>query len=137
MSDNERTHEQMTETRSWTDSDGTDHTTTRPICDTCYREQTDRYGYLEFVSADYPCDVVRLRERVAAYGETLERIRREFTDASRCANCGSSVEDCCCVVGWVRAALAVQEQANWGPAVMEHRIARTVLENMAGQEATS
>lgn len=74
MSDETTTHEQLTETRSWSeyDEDGNvtaDHTTVRAICGTCYREQIDRHGHLEYVRADWPCDGAdnaRLRERVAA-----------------------------------------------------------------------
>jgi len=92
VSDDKQQHEQMTETRSWTDSAGTDHTTTRPICDTCDREQTDRYGYLKFVNADYPCEVVRLRERVAALEAEVSRLRfggSALAEVYQCAACSA------------------------------------------------
>lgn len=159
MSDEAR-HEQMTETRSWSeyDDDGNvtaDHTTSRAICGTCYREQFGRRGHLEYVSADYPCEVTRLRERVAS----LEAAGRGLRDAAVFASNqfdaignwaderlsrGERRELMGLMAKWAahedavisrwNAALAGQEPANWGPAVMEHRIARTVLENMAGQE---
>ena len=92
MSDTERTHEQMTETRNWTGEDGTDHTTTRQICDTCYREQTDRYGFLKFVNVDYPCEVVHLRERVAALEAEVSRLRfggSSLVEVYQCAACSA------------------------------------------------
>ena len=86
MSDDEQ-HEQLTETRSWSeyDDDGNvtaDHTTSRAICGTCYREQFDRRGHLEYVSADWPCagaENARLRERVAALEAHRDEVERTWS----------------------------------------------------------
>ncbi len=94
-SDETTTHERLTETRSWSeyDEDGNvtaDHTTVRAICGTCYREQIDRHGHLEYVSADWPCDGAenaRLRERVAALEGALYKTHRT-SGAVVCRGCG-------------------------------------------------
>ena len=90
-------HEQMTETRSWSeyDDDGNvtaDHTTSRAICGTCYREQFGRRGHLEYVSVDWPCEVVRLRERVAALEAEVSRLRfggSSLAEVYQCAACSA------------------------------------------------